>query len=157
MAKNIKVYCEKTGKEFNSLKDAAKELGLDSWTLSRKIESNGFFVDENGNKWKKTEKMKTKNKYKKTTPYYKEMKHRIFGHRKPNKSKVPNIDGQFDAGLSLFPIVSLDKKPRKNRELEQSVIRVVEYMLKNNGAIDKIKELLNLCDLDEIKLTIKKD
>ena len=164
MGRKIKVFCKKTGQEFSSFQEAGRELGVDSWTLSKKIETNGFFVDKDGYKWERETPMKTKNKYEKTTPYYKKMKKRLFSHRKANES-LPSVSG------GLFPIpkerfkgcvdlheVNFGTQPIEDcpADVRESVKNIVMYLLKDSGVYDKITNLLDTCGLKRITITTDK-
>lgn len=85
MAKKIKVYCETLDIWFNSIQDAAKYAGCNDWSMSKKMDIMGSFVDEAGNVYKRAEPMKTKNKYQTRTNYTSIKKGRYS--RKPNAKK----------------------------------------------------------------------
>jgi hypothetical protein len=51
---------------FKSIKDAAAYAQVDGWTMSKKMETSGSFIDNNGDEYIRETPMKTKNKYKNT-------------------------------------------------------------------------------------------
>lgn len=60
----VKVLQVNTGKIFNSIEQAAKAAGgVDSWTMSKKLQFSGGFIDKEGNEYKRLTPMVTKNTY----------------------------------------------------------------------------------------------
>lgn len=62
-SKSCKVFCETTGKVYPSIEAAAREIGITGWTLSVKMQANGYFKDGFGNIYKRERAMETKNNY----------------------------------------------------------------------------------------------
>lgn len=168
MGRKIKVFCKKTGQEFLSIQEAGRELEVDAWTLSKKIETNGFFVDKYGYKWERETPMKTKNKYKKTTPYYKKIKKRLFAHRKANEKEQAEerMKGCIDLSEVNFKMPeiidlnnikeSISNKKNECPELVKQALRLqIKSLLKQSPLWETIKESMDYCGLNEI--TIKKD
>ena len=62
-SKYCKVLQVNTGKIFNTIEAASRYAGVDSWTMSVKMEVAGSFIDKNGNEYKRLSPMITKNKY----------------------------------------------------------------------------------------------
>lgn len=58
-----KVLQVNTGVIFNSIRDASIEAGADEWTMSKKMEFAGSFIDKFGNEYKRLTPMDTKNTY----------------------------------------------------------------------------------------------
>ena len=48
---SVKVFCETTNTIFPMLKTAAKEANADAWTMSKKMITDGAYIDEFGRKW----------------------------------------------------------------------------------------------------------
>lgn len=61
--KRCKVFCETTGKVYPSIKAAAKELGVNCWTMGVKMDVKGQFVDKQGNVYKRERPMESRNVY----------------------------------------------------------------------------------------------
>jgi hypothetical protein len=66
MGRKINIFCKNLNKWFGSLGEAARFANADAWTMSKKMETAGGFVDKNGNEYIRQEPMKTKNQYKNT-------------------------------------------------------------------------------------------
>lgn len=69
MAKPVRVYCETLDIWFNTIKDAAKYAKVNDWSMSKKMDIMGSFVDDEGNVYKRETPMKTRNTYNTTTNY----------------------------------------------------------------------------------------
>lgn len=64
--RKVKVYCKTLSKWFKSIRSAAKFAGVDDWSMSKKMETAGSFIDNNGNEYIREKPMKTKNQYENT-------------------------------------------------------------------------------------------
>lgn len=60
------VYCTNLNKHFTSIQDASRFAKVDSWTMSKKMEFAGKFIDDVGNIYVREKPMKTINVYKNT-------------------------------------------------------------------------------------------
>lgn len=60
------VICENLNVKFKTITAAAKYAQADGWTMSKKMETAGQFVDKQGNIYKRLKAMKTKNVYENT-------------------------------------------------------------------------------------------
>ena len=78
------VICETQGIKFKSIAKAAKYAQADGWTMSKKMETAGQFIDKNGNVYKRMKPMQTKNTYSNTGA---EVKRIIEFHERPNARK----------------------------------------------------------------------
>lgn len=58
-----RAWCPTLNKWFKSICAAARFAGVNDWTMSKKMEVSGSFVDSNGNKYFREHPMKTKNDY----------------------------------------------------------------------------------------------
>lgn len=58
-----KVYCKTIDKTFDSIEDAARFANADGWTMGKKMEASGGFVDKKGNEYVRLKPMDTKNTY----------------------------------------------------------------------------------------------
>lgn len=66
MAKRIRVINITKNMWFKSIKEAAAYAQVDGWTMSKKMEASGSFIDNNGDEYIRETPMQTKNKYKNT-------------------------------------------------------------------------------------------
>lgn len=66
MAKNCRVYCKDLDIWFKTITAASKYAGVKDWSMSKKMESAGSFVDDAGHIYIREKPMKTKNRYKNT-------------------------------------------------------------------------------------------
>lgn len=64
--KYCKVYCPTKGRWFKSICAAARFAGVNDWTMSKKMEVSGSFIDAEGNEYFRDRPMKTKNTYEDT-------------------------------------------------------------------------------------------
>ena len=87
MATKVKVYCKTLNKWFGSIKSAAQFAKVDDWTMSRKMDVLGSFVDKYGNEYERSEPMITKNKYNEITKIVKT--HKIKKRTVKNKEEKP--------------------------------------------------------------------
>ena len=74
--RNCRVWCPIKDKWFKSIRAAAKFAGVNEWTMSKKMEVSGSFIDAEGNEYFRDRPMKTKNNYEDTG---KAMKKRASG------------------------------------------------------------------------------
>ena len=85
--KNCQVFCKETNTLYESITSVAKELGIDSWTMGKKMTAAGCFIDENGNTYQRMTPMKSKNVYANTGASLK----KCYLHRTPSsRRKVVN-------------------------------------------------------------------
>lgn len=85
----VKVYCKTLNRWFNSIKSAAQFAKVDDWTMSRKMDVLGSFIDNYGNEYERTEPMVTKNKYNEITKTVKT--HKIKKRTVKPKEEKTNI------------------------------------------------------------------
>lgn len=64
--RNCPVICETTGKRYKTIRQAARAIGVNDWTMSKKMETAGQFKDKLGNIYKRVRPMNTKNIYENT-------------------------------------------------------------------------------------------
>ena len=64
----VKVYCVTTNETFNTIEEAAAFAKADGWTMSRKMETDGCFIDELERKYVRLSPMQSKRTYEPTTP-----------------------------------------------------------------------------------------
>ena len=66
MPKRIRVINTTKNIWFKSIQDAAAYAQADGWTMSKKMETSGSFIDNNGDEYIRETPMQTKNTYKTT-------------------------------------------------------------------------------------------
>lgn len=66
MSKGIKVYCKTIDKWFKNITTAARFAKANDWTMSKKMETAGSFIDKEGREYIRQKPMNTKNKYENT-------------------------------------------------------------------------------------------
>lgn len=139
MAKKIKVYCETLDIWFNSIQDAAKYAGCNDWSMSKKMDIMGSFVDEAGNVYKRAEPMKTKNKYQTRTNYTSIKKGRYS--RKPNTKKE----------AASFKFADLPKA------VQELIEERISEMLEQNKPWSEIKTFLKKMGCKKLTLRVDED
>lgn len=137
-----RVYCETTGVVYASILEAARVAGADSWTMGKKMEASGAFIDSAGRVYKRLKPMKSKNVYKDTGSELK-MK-RAFAHRKVNN----------DVALPVVekPTVIKEVKPVVPQVVRDAINDKIIKILKDKGVYNEIIELLNYGGFSTIKL-----
>ena len=138
----IKVYCPNLDKTFDSITDAAKYAQADTWTMSKKMETSGGFVDKNGNEYKRLKPMNTKNNYPDTGKTL--AKTHSFAHRivvKPVDNKPINIGTPVRVVKEEIPQIVKDA-------INDKIIQI----LKDNNIYNQIVDLLNYGGFSTIKI-----
>lgn len=64
--RRIRVYCKNLSRWFKSISSAAEFANVDAWSMSKKMETSGSFIDRNGNEYIREKPMQTKNRYQNT-------------------------------------------------------------------------------------------
>lgn len=136
--KTVKVVCVTTGVVYDKLGEAAKAANADQWTMSKKMETAGGYIDINGNEYRRLTPMKTKNKYTNTG---KKLQKTPRGHTR-TKKPLP------------------DTAPETQTSIKQNVPQVVKDaindkiidLLKRAGVYDQIVDLLNYGGFSSIKI-----
>lgn len=166
--KKVKVVCITTGVVYNRLGDAALAAGADAWTMSKKMEASGGYIDANGNEYRRLTPMRTKNKYKDTGKKVKSK--REYTPRPSRRGVKLNTTGTFvpiDTALNLanadarFPIVDMpkpltqapvDKKPEIPQVVKDAINDKIIDLLKQAGIYNQIVDLLNYGGFSSIKI-----
>lgn len=145
----IKVLCETTGVTYNSISDAARVAKADTWTMSKKMEFAGSFVDAKGNVYKRLEPMKTKNVYNNTgSTVTREVP---FVSRK-SKTTVPVNITPAVADLVKQNEEKVTKKPDVPQIVKDAITEKIVKILKDKGCYEEIIDLLNYGGFATIKL-----
>ncbi len=157
--KPVKVLCVTTGVVYNKLGDAAKVAGADAWTMSKKMETAGGYIDKNGDEYIRLTPMVTKNDYKNTGKTLKAI--RGFAERKPRRGVKLNIKETFaPVDTALQPVKSTKELLSNNTNAKTQVPQVVKdaindkiiKLLKDNGIYEQIVDLLNFGGFSSIKI-----
>lgn len=166
--KAVKVLCVTTGVTYNRLGDAALAAGADAWTMSKKMEASGGYIDANGNEYRRLTPMRTKNTYKDTGKKLKSK--REYTPRPSRRGVKLNTTGTFvpiDTALNLanadarFPIVDMpkpltqapvDKKQEVPQIVKDAINDKIVDLLKKSNIYDQIVDLLNYGGFSTIKI-----
>lgn len=131
----IGVYCENLNKHFQSISDAAKFADVDGWTMSKKMEAAGKFIDTKGNVYIREKPMNSINVYKNTGPTLK---------RNVTKEYTRTV-------IKDKPVETKNEVPAIVRQLVQD--KIID-LLKNAEHFDEIKELMKYVGLTKIILSL---
>ena len=142
--KKIKVYCETTGIMYDSIKEASKVADVDNWTMSKKMEASGAFIDSKGNIYKRMTPMNTKNKYKDTG---KSVKHKR--EYAPHCVKL----GEPTA-ISIPPVAP---KPEVPQVVKDAINDKIIALLKEKGVYDDVIALLEYGGFTSVKFNTNKN
>ena len=162
--KAVKVLCVTTGVTYDRLGDAAKIAGADEWTMSKKMETSGGYIDKNGNEYVRLSPMVSKNVYKDTGKTLKAIrKHTEIPSRRGVKLNIKETFVPVDTALNLanadarFPIVDAPKsepaqKPQVPQVVKDAINDKIIKLLKDNGIYEQIVDLLNFGGFSSIKI-----
>jgi DNA-binding protein Fis len=146
----VRVYCVDTDTTFDTLSEAARFAGADGWTMSKKMETSGYFIDNAGRAYKRLSPMKTKNVYKDTGSTL--MYQRAFAKRTVKNKKPEVVD---------TPVVETPKPEVKQPVVLPNIVKEaindkIIQLLKEKGIYDEIIELLNYGGFTSIKFDTTK-
>lgn len=146
----VKVLCKTTGITYNTITEAAKVAEADDRTMSKKMETNGSFIDKNGNEYIRLKPMGTKNTYRKThkTATF-DLDKRFVGCEELTKVNFDNIK-------PVEPVVEKKLKFENYPQVIQGLIRKeIRTMIREDKPWSEIKKFLR--DIGCETLTIKVD
>lgn len=135
--KCVGVYCENLNKHFASIKEAAKFAGADGWTMSKKMETAGKFIDEKGNTYVREKPMKTINVYNNTGA---KIRHKVI---KPYTRTIKVLDKEPESLQNEVPQIVKDAINDKIKEL-----------FKNSELRDQITDLMRHAGFKKIIFTL---
>ena len=141
--KKVKVYCETTGIMYDSIKEAAKVADVDNWTMGKKMEASGAFIDSKGNVYKRMTPMNTKNKYKDTG---KSVKHKRAYAPRSVKLGEPTV---------VVPTVA--EKPVVPQIVRDAINDKIIQLLKEKGVYDDVIALLEYGGFTSVKFNTNKN
>lgn len=146
---SCKVYNKTLDITYNSIMEAANHAKCDPWTMSKKMESSGGFIDANGNEYIRLTPMKTKNVYEDTGKTIK----KIMPEHSRTVAPKPDME---------FPIVDIpvEKKPTQN-EVPQIVKDAINdkiiTLLKEKGLYQDILDLLKYGGFTTVNFNTKEN
>lgn len=155
--KTVKVLCVTTGVTYNKLGDAAKVAGADKWTMSKKMEASGGYIDANGNEYRRLTPMITKNTYKDTGKKVRKYTPKTSrrGVKLNTKETFVPIDTALETAKSkrevLFPN-AIDAKTQVPQVVKDAINDKIIKLLKDNGIYEQIVDLLNFGGFSSIKI-----
>lgn len=157
--KTVKVLCVTTGVTYNKLGDAAKVAGADEWTMSKKMETSGGYIDKNGNEYVRLTPMVSKNVYKDTGKTLKAIrKHTEIPSRRGVKLNIKEtfvpVDTPLQPVKSTKELLSnnTDTKPQVPQVVKDAINDKIIKLLKDNGIYEQIVDLLNFGGFSSIKI-----
>lgn len=134
------VYCENLNKHFPSINDAAKFAQADAWTMSKKMEFAGKFIDDNGNVYIREQPMKTINVYKNT------------GAKLKRKVTTP-----YTRTLTEPKTPVIESKDEIPQVVKDAIIDKLKDLLKNSNVRDEMTELMKYAGLTRVVITLTED
>ena len=141
--KKVRVFCETTGIMYDSITEAAKVADVDNWTMGKKMEASGAFIDSKGNVYKRMTPMNTKNKYKDTG---KGVKHkRVYA---PRSIKIA------EPVVAIPPVA---KKPEVPQIVKDAINDKIIQLLKDKGVYDDVVALLEYGGFTSVKFNPQKN
>lgn len=141
--KKCKVYCETTGIMYDSISEAAKVADVDNWTMGKKMEASGAFIDSKGNVYKRMTPMNTKNKYRDTG---KRVKHK--------REYAPRSIKIAEQVLSIPPVA---QKPEVPQVVKDAINDKIIALLKEKGVYDDVIALLEYGGFTSVKFNTNKN
>lgn len=149
---SVKVLCKTTGITYNTIEDAARFAGADSWTMSKKMTAAGGFIDKNGNEYVRLSPMISKNSYENTGKKLKRT--RYFSTRK--SQTVVNDLPPMPVDELPKEIIEKDIQISSKKEIPQIVKDAINDkivdLLKKSNIYDQIVDLLNYGGFSTIKI-----
>lgn len=142
--KKVKVYCETTGIMYDSIKEASKVADVDNWTMGKKMEASGAFIDSKGRVYKRMTPMNTKNKYKDTG---KSVKHKREYAPRCVKLGEPTV-------ISIPPVA---QKPEVPQVVKDAINDKIIALLKEKGVYDDVIALLEYGGFTSVKFNTNKN
>ena len=154
---SVKVLCKTTGITYNTIEEAAKVAGADSWTMSKKMTTAGGFIDKNGNEYVRLSPMVSKNTYEDTGKKLKS--HRGFHTRK--SQTVINDLPPMPVDELPKEIIEKDIQISSKKEIPQVVKDAINdkiiALLKEKGVYDDIMALLEYGGFTSVKFKKEND
>ena len=141
--KKCKVYCETTGIMYDSISEAAKVADVDNWTMGKKMEASGAFIDSKGNVYKRMTPMNTKNKYRDTG---KRVKHK--------REYAPRSIKIAEPVISIPPVA---QKPEVPQVVKDAINDKIIALLKEKGVYDDVIALLEYGGFTSVKFNTNKN
>lgn len=147
--RKIGVICTTTGETWDSISGASRAIGCDDWTMSKKMESSGYFIDLYGRTYKRLKPMSTTKTYKDTGAKLSRLV--VKGIPRPSARKTPVLE------TKPFEVVKdIIEKPVEKKTVpavvRDAINEKIVSMLKEKGIYDEIVELLNYGGFSSVKI-----
>lgn len=153
-ANAVKVECITTGVVYDNMMEASRAANADEWTMSKKMEVSGGFIDACGNEYRRLTPMRTKNIYVDTGKTIK--KARVFSNRTVKPSLTDqDVEIKKANHETAFPLDIPTKKTEVPQIVKDAINDKIIKLLKDKNIYDEIIELLNYGGFSSIK--VKKD
>lgn len=136
----VKVFCESTNTIFPMLKMAAKEANADAWTMSKKMITDGAYIDDFGRKWVR---LTPSNSTKQYTPTGQRLKfHRWKSVSPAKKAKTE-------------PVQALETTPKKQLPefVKKAVSEKIKAELKQTPVWKDICEIMDYLGVKQLIIT----
>lgn len=143
----VRVYNKTENKYFDSIREAASYANVDEWTMSKKMEFAGSFIDFNGNEYIRLEPMKTINVYKNTG--------KKLEIKKQPYTRTPNMKGCVSLNEISFDEINPIEPPKKEKIpqiVKDAINEKIINILKEKGLYEDIVNLLNYGGFSSIKV-----
>ena len=137
--KKIPVYCKNLDRKFDSILEAAAFAGVDSWTMSKKMEFSGGFIDSAGNEYVRLKPMKTKNVYKTTS--------KTLDRIVPEYTRT--VKPKDEQQLPPVP-----QKPQVPDVVVEAIQEKIKRIIEDSPIHDQITELMKYAGLKKIIFTM---
>ena len=152
---NCKVLCKTTGVVFPTITEAARFAGVDDWTMSKKMEASGGFIDKENNEYIRLTPMKSKNTYVDDGKYI--TKQRGLAPRKTTitQDELPEKIIEKDTQISspqpaefMVKTPDFDKIPQV---VKDAINDKIISLLKEKGVYDDVMDLLKYGGFTTVK------
>lgn len=140
----VKVKCITTGVVYNNIMEASAAANADVWTMSKKMEAAGGFIDANGNEYIRLTPMRTKNVYENTG---KSVKHKRVYAPRCVKLGEPTV-------ISIPPVA---QKPEVPQVVKDAINDKIIALLKEKGVYDDVIALLEYGGFTSVKFNTNKN
>ena len=156
-ANAVKVECITTGVVYDNMMEASRAANADEWTMSKKMEVSGGFIDACGNEYRRLTPMRTKNVYGDTGKTVKK-------GRGPNKRKTPKGFITIDESLVMAqkpgePLMPVNKavKTEIPQIVKDAINDKIIQLLKEKGVYDDVIALLEYGGFTSVKFNTNKN
>lgn len=145
------VICTTTGETWDSIAGASRAIGCDDWTMSKKMESSGYFIDLRGRTYKRLKPMSTTKSYKDTGAELSRLVKKGIPRPSARKTTVEETKPitQNKTAEEIKPVAEKTQVPKVVRD---AINEKIVSMLKEKDIYDEIVELLNYGGFSSVKI-----